>query len=57
MPAGYSASIAVTPEALNSVGDATTTSASLRIAVTVSHGGDSIVLEGYRARYAPNFPP
>mgnify|MGYP001565586708 CR=1 FL=1 len=57
MPAVYSATIAVTPEALNGVGDATTTSASLRIAVTVNHGGDSIVLEGYRARYAPKLLP
>jgi MSHA pilin protein MshD len=55
-PAGYSATISVTPEALNGVGDTTATSASLRIAVTVTHGADSIVLEGYRTRFAPNFP-
>lgn len=56
-PAGYSATIAVTPEALNGVGNATPASDSLRIAVTVSFGGESIVLEVYRTRYAPNFLP
>ncbi|MBI5921060.1 MAG: prepilin-type N-terminal cleavage/methylation domain-containing protein [Betaproteobacteria bacterium] len=54
-PAGYSATISVTSEALNGVGDATASSASLRIKVTVSHGSDSIIMEGYRTRYAPNF--
>ncbi|MDK9703317.1 MAG: type II secretion system GspH family protein [Sulfuritalea sp.] len=56
-PAGYSASIAVTPEALNGVGDATPASASLRISVTVTNGGESIVLEGYRTRHSPNHLP
>ncbi|MFA6270799.1 MAG: prepilin-type N-terminal cleavage/methylation domain-containing protein [Candidatus Paceibacterota bacterium] len=56
-PTGYSASIAVTPEALNGVGDATPASASLRISVTVTNGGESIVLEGYRTRHSPNLLP
>jgi MSHA pilin protein MshD len=56
-PAGYSATIAVIPEALNGVGNATPASASLRIAVTVSFGTQSVVLEGYRSRYSPNFLP
>ena len=56
-PAGYTATIAVTPEALNGVGDATATSASLRVAVTVTLGADSIVLESYRTRHSPNFTP
>lgn len=56
-PAGYSATIAVIPEALNGVGNATPASATLRIAVTVTFGTESILLEGYRARYAPNFLP
>lgn len=63
-PAGYSAAITVTPEALNGVGDATSASASLRIAVTICHAtscpsllGDSITLEGYRLRHSPNFVP
>jgi len=56
-PAGYSATIAVAREALNGVGDATATSAALRISVTVTHGAETVVLEGYRTRYAPNFLP
>ena len=56
-PPGYSATVAVTPEALNGVGDATAASASLRITVTVTNGGDSIMLEGYRTRHSPNFLP
>jgi MSHA pilin protein MshD len=56
-PAGYSATVVITPEALNGVGNATAASPMLRIAVTVSYGGDSLVLESYRARYAPNSPP
>lgn len=56
-PAGYSATIALIPEALNGVGNATPTSASLRIAVTVSFGTQSVVLEGYRTRHSPNLLP
>lgn len=56
-PAGYSATIFVTPEALNGVGNATPASASLRVAVTVSFGAESVVLEGYRTRHSPNFLP
>lgn len=57
MPSGYSAAIAVIPEALNGVGDATAASAALRITVTVSHGSDSITLDGYRTRHSPNSLP
>jgi MSHA pilin protein MshD len=51
--AGYSASVAVAPAALNTItaasGDA------LRITVTVSGpGGTSLTLDGYRSRHAPN---
>ena len=56
-PLGYSATVAVSSEALNGVGDATPASASLRISVTVTKGGESIVLESYRTRYSPNFTP
>lgn len=56
-PPGFSATIGVIPEALNGVGDATATSASLRISVTVTKGSDSITLEGYRTRYSPNTLP
>lgn len=59
MPAGYSANVVVSPDTgLGPAGTPIATAdAVLRIAVTVSHGGDSIVLEGYRARYAPNSLP
>ena len=59
VPAGYSASVSVTPDnafpAVAPLGAANV----LRIAVTVTYnnGGDSIVLEGYRTRYAPNAMP
>jgi len=51
--AGYSASVAVAPAALNTIsagsGDA------LRITVNVTGpGSTSVTLEGYRSRYAPN---
>lgn len=56
-PVGYSATIAVTPEAINGVGGATAASASLRITITVTYGADSITLEGYRTRHSPNLLP
>lgn len=58
-PLGYSAKIKIAAEGLGGIPSAE----SLRIAVTVNHaatvaaGGDSITLEGYRTRYAPNFLP
>ncbi|MCX7175577.1 MAG: type II secretion system protein [Proteobacteria bacterium] len=58
-PAGYSAVINIVPEALGPVaalvGDGTAASASLRIAITVSYGSNSLVVESYRTRYSPNF--
>jgi MSHA pilin protein MshD len=57
-PAGYSARIAVTSQALNGVGDGTASSASLLISVTVSRAGvDDLTLEGYRTRHSPNQLP
>lgn len=58
-PAGYSATIAIVPEALNGIAStsAPLTMEVLRIAVTVTHGGDSLMLEGYRTRHSPNFTP
>lgn len=52
-PAGYSAGVQVLQEALGGIaaGEA------LRIRVTVTRGADSVVLEGYRTRYAPNALP
>lgn len=63
-PAGYSAKIDIVPEALNGISSAACASASdctalnvLRIAVTITYGNDSLILEGYRTRYAPNNLP
>lgn len=55
--AGYTASLMVTPAAVGGVGaaGAAADTAVLRITVTVNYGGDSIVLDGYKARYAPNY--
>jgi MSHA pilin protein MshD len=68
-PTGYSATIALTAEALGPTGATQISSANpasaddasgmnvLRITVTVFHGTDSIVLEGYRTRHSPKFTP
>lgn len=53
MPAGYSAVLSVTPEALNGIAAAD----SLRIVVTVTRGAESLTLEGYRTRHSPNLGP
>lgn len=57
LPVGYSATVAITPEALGPAAASIAAGAALRISVTVSHGADSLVLDGYRARYAPNSLP
>ena len=67
-PAGYSATIALTAEALGPAGaqiasaaPTTVSNASgmnvLRITVAVTHGSDTITLEGYRTRHSPNMLP
>ena len=58
-PAGYSATIQIVPEALNGIASDSTPAGMnvLRISVTVSHGSDSLTLEGYRTRHSPNFAP
>ena len=58
-PAGYSATIQIVPEALNGIASSSAPAGMdvLRIAVTVSHGGDALTLEGYRTRHSPNFTP
>jgi MSHA pilin protein MshD len=46
----------ITPSALNGIGDdgnAADTNV-LRITVQVSYGNDTVTLDGYRTRYAPN---
>jgi MSHA pilin protein MshD len=55
-PAGYGATVLVATAVLNGLGGPPN-SPSLLITVTVTHGADSIVLEGYRTRYSPNFLP
>jgi MSHA pilin protein MshD len=51
---GYSATVKVTQEQLDA---SIPLEESLRITVTVTHGGDSLSLSGYRLRYAPRSPP
>ena len=52
-PPGYTANVRVLPEALSGIaaGEA------LRIEVTVNLGAETLVLEGYRTRFAPNALP
>jgi len=59
LPAGYSATVQIVAENLNDIVStySPATMEALRIAVTVSHGSDSVTLEGYRARHSPNFLP
>lgn len=65
---GYSATITVTPQSLgpataliNSAACASATDCTtlnvLRVGVTVTGGGESVTLEGYRARHSPNMLP
>ena len=53
MPSGYSAAVSVAQDALNGIA----ATDSLRITVTVTHGTDSLALEGYRTRHSPNLLP
>lgn len=54
---GYTARLWIAPAALNGIGSDADVSANtevLRITVQVSFDGQSITLDGYRTRYAPN---
>ncbi|QOY96394.1 type II secretion system protein [Massilia sp. UMI-21] len=56
---GYSATVTVTPQALGGIAVPNAGAAdadALRIRVEVRYGGEAVVLDGYRTRYAPNFP-
>lgn len=55
---GYSATVSVTPESIGNIPIANAGSADvevLRIRVEVRYDGETLVLDGYRTRYAPNF--
>ncbi|MBI3229606.1 MAG: type II secretion system protein [Burkholderiales bacterium] len=58
---GYSVTLTIVPEALNGINSGATaaTMEVLRISVTVTYnnGSDSLTLDGYRTRYAPNAVP
>ena len=58
-PAGYTATLTILPEALNGIASDSTPANMdvLRIRVAVSYGSDTIVLDGYRTRYAPRWIP
>ncbi len=51
---GYSAAVSVTQQQIEA---SIPLAESLRITVTVTHGGDSLALSGYRLRYAPRSVP
>lgn len=59
VPAGYAATVAVAQEAFGPALSLVPLAGGLRITVTVTYnsGADSVVVEGYRAQYAPNFMP
>jgi MSHA pilin protein MshD len=53
-PAGYAASVTITQAAVGPAASAVPASESLRIVVAVTYGNDTVQLESYRTRYAPN---
>jgi len=59
VPVGYTATVAVAQEAFGPAVSLVPAAGGLRITVTVTYnsGADSVVVEGYRTRYAPNFMP
>jgi MSHA pilin protein MshD len=58
VPAGFTASVTETQQAaFGPAGAQPPNTDVLRIAVTVTYKGDSVTLEGYRTKYAPNDMP
>lgn len=55
--ANYQVAITVTPHSLTNGSNAVPAAASLRVSVTVTGPNTTVVLDGYRARYAPNSLP
>jgi MSHA pilin protein MshD len=56
---GYTVQLTITPEPLGGIvpgNTATDVGDVLRISVAVSYDGQTLVLDGYRTRYAPNSP-
>lgn len=54
-PAGYAATVTVTQaDSFGPAGATVPVGAVLRIVVSVAYGRDTVVLESYRTRYAPN---
>lgn len=57
MPVGYTAAITVAQNALGPAASLVPAAASLLITVTVSFNNETLTVEGYRTRYAPNSLP
>lgn len=55
---GYTAQVTIRPALLNGIGAMGSSADTdvLRITVEVSYDGQTLALDGYRTRYAPNFP-
>ncbi|MGZ3236517.1 MAG: type IV pilus modification PilV family protein [Burkholderiaceae bacterium] len=61
LPAGYTATVNVVPEALNGIASSGTAAnvevLRITVVVTNTYNNDTITLDGYRTRYAPNYAP
>lgn len=53
----YQVAVAIVPQSLTDGTNAVPAAASLRVTVTVTGPGTTVVLDGYRTRYAPNALP
>ncbi|WP_338761245.1 type II secretion system protein [Massilia sp. METH4] len=53
-PAGYAATVTITPTSIGPAASAVPATESLRVVVTVAYGGEAVTLETYRTRHAPN---